>query len=79
MATITIKGVSDETLEKIKARAKRHHRSLNKEIIHILQEVQNNQSPSLEELLQNINRAHRVVKGKLGEPLINEAKGAGRE
>jgi plasmid stability protein len=36
MASVTIKGIPDEILERLRQRAAADHRSLNKEVIHLL-------------------------------------------
>lgn len=39
MATLTLKGMSDEAYERLKARAEANHRSLNREAVRILEEA----------------------------------------
>lgn len=51
MASITIRNIPDELLDKIKERAKRQRRSLNNEIIKILEDSQNANKTTREGLI----------------------------
>ncbi|BCX89671.1 antitoxin FitA [Methylomarinovum tepidoasis] len=39
MATITLKNIPDDLYERLKAAAKAHHRSINSELIHCLEQI----------------------------------------
>lgn len=51
MATLNIKNLPDALYKKLRSRAKRHHRSLSKEVTHILSEAVQEPVPlSIQEL-----------------------------
>ena len=46
---LSVKNVPDEVMEKLRSRAKRHHRSLQGEVMAILEEATGPERPSLDE------------------------------
>lgn len=80
MATITLKSVPEKLHAKLKSRARRSGRSLNREIIHALQEiVREDGEQSAEEWLKELDavRKRHDVRLSLGE--IQRFKVAGRK
>lgn len=80
MPTITLKNVPEELHRRLKERAERHHRSLNREAIRCLEEAVANDEPE-EELLARIraNRARMAERGVwLTEDSLREAIDQGR-
>jgi plasmid stability protein len=80
MATITLKNVPDDLHRRLKERAERHHRSLNREAIRCLEEAVAGDEPE-EELLARIraNRARMAERGVwLTEESLREAIDQGR-
>lgn len=54
MANVTVKNLPDELYERIKARAGRHRRSINSEIIVCLEEAMGMIKPSTEEVRERL-------------------------
>ncbi|GIX47917.1 MAG: hypothetical protein KatS3mg131_2128 [Candidatus Tectimicrobiota bacterium] len=52
--TLSIKNVPDELVEKLRQRARRHHRSLQGELMTILEEALASPKLSLQELVQRV-------------------------
>ena len=78
MATITLKNIPDELHLILKDRAKRHGRSLNKEVIVCLEESIAPKPVDINSLLADIRKNRSLIPGKLTDKLIYEAKRAGR-
>lgn len=81
MPTITLKNVPDELHRRLKDRAERHHRSLNREAIRCLEEAVADEWIEEEALLARIraNRARMVERGVwLTEESLREAIEEGR-
>jgi plasmid stability protein len=74
----TLKNIPDAIYEKIKARAHRHHRSINGEIIAILGEVVTPQRVSPEEFLAIADELRSHTKGSVTDEFISKAKREGR-
>ncbi len=56
MPTITLKNVPEELHRRLKERAARHHRSLNREAIHCLEEAVTDEQPPADDLLARIRQ-----------------------
>ena len=56
MATITLKNIPDDLYELLKAAAKAHHRSINSELIHCLEQSFKPRPVSPEERLERLRR-----------------------
>lgn len=81
MPTITLKNVPDELHRRLKDRAERHHRSLNREAIRCLEEAVADERIEEQALLARIraNRARMVERGVwLTEESLREAIEEGR-
>lgn len=74
----TVKNIPDAIYEKIKARAHRHHRSINGEIIAILGEVVTPQRVSVEEFLARADEIRARTKGFVTDDFLRKAKREGR-
>lgn len=79
MPSVTIKGISEKLLKELRESARRHKRSLNSEIIKILEDSQNTASPIFGELMKKVRQAHGRFSGTLSVPEINRAKRKERE
>jgi plasmid stability protein len=67
MANLTVKGIPDELHAQIKRRAGENHRSMNREILQILEEAMERAPqtrPDAEEILQRL----RTFRGKMHGP-----------
>ena len=64
--TITIRRVPDEVHERLKERAARHRRSLNSEVLNILEEEIGAHPPDVEATLEEIDRINRSVEPRSG-------------
>lgn len=81
MATITLKGVSERLHSRLKRRARKSGRSLNREIISSLEQMvrEEEEEPDLEEWLARV-RAHREHVGlRLTARQIRRYKESGRK
>jgi plasmid stability protein len=81
MPTITLKNVPDELHRRLKERAERHHRSLNREAIRCLEEAVADERIEEQALLARIraNRARMVERGVwLTEESLLDATEEGR-
>jgi len=77
MPTLTIKGVPPELHEKLKARAKRHRRSMNNELLTILERTLTPARKSAEEAIAEAEALNDRI-GKTFPDIVNEAKRKGR-
>ena len=78
MASITLKDIPRSVHRALKQRAEQHGRSLNKEALECLQNAVAPTKVNADALLLEI-RAHRAsLPGRLTDPLLHEAKTAGR-
>lgn len=79
MVTLTIKNVPEPIYERIKARAKSNHRSINGEIISILEQSLSIAPIDVETTLKRAHKireltAHYVISADEIENLINEGR-----
>ena len=79
MANITIKGITEDTLNLIKKKASANSRSLNKEIIDLLNRHAKIQAYAKDDLLKELNKAKLLFKGKLSATNIRSAIDNGRK
>jgi plasmid stability protein len=79
MPSVTIKGIPEKVLARIRTRAKRNKRSLNREIIHILEESGNKSTLNYEEIMKQVGEAHTYFSGNLPAKDVDKAKKAGRK
>jgi type IV secretory pathway VirB4 component len=73
MANLTIKGISDETLSRLRQKAFSNSRSMNKEIIELLTKYAYARIPDVKHLLKTINEFKPLFKGSLSSTVINNA------
>ena len=78
MAAITLKDIPSKVHKALKLRAKRHGRSLNKEVIACLEEVVLPKQLNINELIPDLRRHRQSMPGRLTQALINEAHDVGR-
>jgi plasmid stability protein len=77
MPTLTIKGVPPELHEKLKERAERHRRSMNNELLTILERTLTPSRKSAEEAIAEAEALNDRI-GKTFPDIVNEAKRKGR-
>lgn len=77
MPTLTIKGVPPELHEKLKKRAERHRRSMNSELLTILERTLTPSRKSAEEAIAEAEALNDRI-GKTFPDIVNEAKREGR-
>ena len=77
MPTLTIKGVPPELHEKLKERAERHRRSMNSELLTILERTLTPSRKSAEEAIAEAEALNDRI-GKTFPDIVNEAKREGR-
>jgi antitoxin FitA len=79
MANLTIKGIPDELLDHLRKQAARHRRSLNSEIIHVLERSVASHPITAAERLHRIHRLQeKVPLPPLTEELLEKAIGEAR-
>lgn len=79
MPTLTIKGITADTLSLIKKKASANNRSLNKEIIDLLERHAKIQAFTKSDLLKEINKAKSLFDGKISASSIRSAVQKGRK
>jgi plasmid stability protein len=77
MPTLTIKGVPPELHEKLKKRAERHRRSMNSELLTILERALTPSRKSAEEAIAEAEALNDRI-GKTFPDIVNEEKWQGR-
>jgi len=76
---LTIKDVPSKLHKRLKARAQNHKRSLNWEVIDILETAVETRPIKVDELLKRIEEVHaRIRIPPLTEEILREAKNSGR-
>jgi plasmid stability protein len=79
MASLTIKGVPDEVLERLRRSAEEHRRSLNSEVIHRLERSVGSVPIDPEAYLARVRRLQeRTNLPPLTDELLDEARREGR-
>ena len=78
MSALTLKNLPEQLHERLRARAARHHRSLNSEVIACLRAVLMAEQVDPDTLLVVARRAREGVGGRLTESFLTEAKTVGR-
>ena len=79
MANITIKNIPDDLYEELKARAAANRRSINNEVIMLIERAFRSYKPSPEEALEQARQlreltAHYVITAEEVEQWINEGR-----
>ena len=79
MATITIKNIPDDLYEELKARAAQNRRSINNEVIMLIERSFRSYRPSTEEVLENARKLRELTAHyHLTDEELNEWKNEGR-
>jgi plasmid stability protein len=79
MATLTIKNIPDAVVRRLKAQAARHRRSLNLEVIHLLETATHAAPIDVEAELAQIRARRPSLKGvRIDDRVLREWKNAGR-
>jgi plasmid stability protein len=78
MATLTLKGIPDELLDRLRRRARLHRRSLNSEALVALEDWVGPTPLDPRELLARIRKHRGEMKFTLTEEMIDEAINEGR-
>ena len=78
MPTLTIKGVPPELHEKLKKRAERHRRSMNNELLTILERTLTSSRLSAEDAVERAEALNRDIDASFDSTLIEEGKREGR-
>lgn len=78
MVTITLKNVPDKLHERLRARAARHRRSLNSEVIACLEALVMPQAVDADSFLARARALRREVAGRLSERKLSLLKNQGR-
>ena len=73
MANITIKNIPDEVYEKLKERAKLNRRSINNEVIYLIESQFRANQVNVEEVLYNARQLRDKMKGSLSDEEIKKA------
>jgi len=82
MAALTIKNIPDELYQKLKASAKRNHRSLNSELIACMEKVLNSERFDQKQFLAEVREMRKKLEVRgvyLTEEFLRDAKESGRE
>lgn len=77
MPTLTIKGVPPELHERLKERAERHRRSMNSELLTILEESLTSSRLSKEEAIERAQALNQEIEASFDSTLIEEGKREG--
>jgi plasmid stability protein len=77
MPSLTIKGLPDELHARLKERAERHRRSMNSEVITILERALTNRRPDADEMIRRARALNERI-GKTLPDIVNDAKKEGR-
>ena len=79
MTTITVKDIPDDLYAELKQSAAAHHRSVNREIIHCIEQSVRTHRVSVEEIMAEARRIQAEI-GPLpvSEEILKEAKNLGR-
>jgi plasmid stability protein len=78
MATITVKNIPDDVYERIKEQAKRNRRSINSEIIMLMERAVMSYRIDPEEILESARVIRESLDFVATEEEINRAKNEGR-
>ena len=79
MPNLTIKQIPERLYQRLKARAKRHRRSINSEVIHLLEEAIGTQPVDADRLLAGVRALReRTTLPYLTDEALQEAREEGR-
>jgi plasmid stability protein len=71
MPTLTVRNVAQATIDRLKAQAKAHERSLEAEIRRILDEIA--QRPDTTEIAREVRAIHDRILARRGEPAATDS------
>jgi antitoxin FitA len=74
----TIKNIPEDLYKKVRERAERNHRSINREIISIISAAMASRHSSADEILARARAVRAQTGGFLTDDFINQAKREGR-
>lgn len=78
MPSVTIKNIPEPIYKKLKARAKSNHRSINSEIVHVLQTDLNENVINVKEFLERARKIRQQINVTFTDEEILAAKKEGR-
>lgn len=78
MATITIKNIPDDVYERLKETAAVHRRSINSEVIHIIEQAVTPRRVDAEAILVRARELRETLNIYVTEEDLNRAKNEGR-
>ena len=78
MATVTVKNLPDELHRKLRESAKRHHRSVNNEIIALLESRLHPQQVDKTAMLEDLRKFRASLKVYLDQEEVQQLKEEGR-
>lgn len=79
MAALTIRNIPDDLYQDLKAHAAKHRRSLNKEVVMMLERTMGRKNADAMEWLQDVDALRDSLKvTPLTDRMINQAKNEGR-
>lgn len=79
MPSMTLKNIPEELLERIRARAHAHRRSVNGEVLHLIEAAVLPQGVEPEAMLEKIRKARRTLRvPALTDKFLKAAKAEGR-
>lgn len=78
MATITLKNIPDPTYQTLKQLAAEHHRSLNSEVIHLIERATRSRFEPDEHLLAARRLREKTAQHPASDAFVNEQKNVGR-
>ena len=79
MATITVKDIPDELYEAFKKKAAANHRSVNREMIYLIEQAVGQREIDVEQILAEARRLHATIGPLLiDEEILHQARNSGR-
>lgn len=79
MPTITVKDIPSDLYEALKKKAAAHHRSINREVIHYIEQAVGSREVDVEDVLEKARTMQKKVgKVPISEEILNEYKNSGR-
>ncbi len=78
MPSITIKGISEDTLKLIRKKAASNSRSINKEIIELLNQYVKSKPLDIKQMVRSLDKIRPLFKGSLSSKSIQDSIRKGR-
>jgi plasmid stability protein len=79
MASLTLKNIPETVYKKLKIQAKLNHRSINGELINMLEKLLEGKAANFQEIIEQGRITRSWANGKLSADDIQEAKAEGRK